>query len=110
MMMSLVICKMSLEIMVSSPIETDVIVELDEIVKSRGRENVQVRIVQAWWRSCHVAQSVRWDPVGQLDHQGISDVISWVLFNRQTAFENIPVTRMSLINLIKKQVLCGLDF
>ena len=106
----MIICKMCVEIIVSSPIETDVILELDEIVKTRGRENLQVRIVQAWWRSSHVAQSVRWDPVGQLDHQGISDVLSWVLFNRQTAFENIPVTRMSWINLIKKQVLCGLDF
>ena len=110
MMMSLIICKMSVEVLVSSPIETDFILELDEIVKTRGRENLEVRIVQAWWRSSHVAQSVRWDLVGQLEPQGIRDVISWVLFNSQTAFENIPVTRMSLINLIKKQVLCGVDF
>ena len=106
-MMSLIIFKMSVEIVVSCPKETEIILELEEVVNTRGKENLQVRIVLAWWKSSHEAQSVRWDPVGQLDHQGISDVISWVLFNRQTAFENIPVTRMSWINLIKKQVLCG---
>ena len=110
MMMSLIICKMSVQVLVSSPTETDFTLELDEIAKTRGRENLEVRIVQAWWRSCHVAQSVRWDLVGQLEPQGIRDVISWVLFNSQTAFENIPVTRMSLIKLIRKQVLCGVDF
>ena len=100
---------MSVEVLVSSPIETDFLIQLDDIVKTRGRENLEVRIVQAWWRSCHVAQSVRWDMVGQLNPQGIRDVVSWVLYNSQSAFENIPVTRMSLINLIKKQVLCGVD-
>ena len=110
MLMSLIICKMSVEVLVSSPIETDFIVQLDDIVKTRGREDLEVRIVLAWWRSCHVAQSVRWDVVGQLDSQGIRDVVSWVLFNSQRAFENIPVTRMSLINLIRKQVLSGVDF
>ena len=101
---------MSVEVLVCSPIETDFLIQLDDIVKTRGRENSEVRIVEAWWRSCHVAQSVRWDMVGQLDPQGIRDVVSWVLYNSQSAFENIPVTRMSLINLIKKQVLCGVDF
>ena len=101
---------MSVEVLVSSPIETDFLIQLDDIVKTRGRENLEVRIVEAWWRSCHVAQSVRWDMVGQLDPQGIRDVVSWVLYNSQSAFENIPVTRMSLINLIKKQVLSGVDF
>ena len=101
---------MSLEVLVSSAPEKDFMLQLNEIVKTRGRQNVEVRIVEAWWRSCRVAQTVRWDVVGQLEPQGIRDVIAWVLFNSQKAFENIPVTRMSLINLIKKQVLCGVDF
>ena len=60
-MRSLFIYNMSVEVLVSSPIETDFLIQLDDIVKTRGRENLEVRIVQAWWRSCHVAQSVRWD-------------------------------------------------
>ena len=46
-MMSLIIYKMSVEVLVSSPIETDFLIQLDDIVKTRGREDLEVRIVLA---------------------------------------------------------------
>ena len=96
---------MTVEILVSRPVESDFISELDLAVKTRGKDSLEVKVLQAWMLSWHWSGNVRWDVAGQLDPQVISDVISWVLCARQAAFENIPVTRISLINLIKKQVL-----
>jgi len=98
---------MSVRIVVSCPLETDFISELDEAVRTRGRDCLEIKVLQTWWSSCRSSDSRWWDLVGQLDPGVISDVISWVLHRRQKAFENIPITRLSLINLIKKQVLSG---
>jgi len=97
-------CKMTVRVVVSCPLETGFISELEEAVKTKGRDCLEIKVLQTWWSSCRSSGSIWWDLVGQLDLQVISDVISWVLYCSQAAFENIPITRMSLINLIRKQV------
>ena len=97
--------EMSVRIVVSCPLETAFLSELDEAVRTRGRDCLEIKVLKIWWSSCRSSESKWWDIVGQLDPLVISDVVGWVLHRSQKAFENIPITRLSLINLIKKQVL-----
>ena len=101
-------------IIVTTPAEIAYHEGLREITGREGGTSWQVKLLQAWWQSCHldtsiikgVVRTTWWDLVGKLDGVMVAHVVNWLLGD-QEAFDSIPVDRVCILRRIKKKILSG---
>merc|ERR1719481_14677 len=85
-----------------------------EISGREGKNSWQVKLLQVWWKSCHLDTSITrgvvrtnwWDMVGKLDGEIVTNVVNWLLGD-QEAFDAIPVDRVFILRRMKKKILAG---
>ena len=101
-------------IIVTTPEEIAYHEGLMEITGREGGKSWQVKLLKAWWRSCHldttiikrVVRTTWWDLVGKLDGVMVTYVVNW-LIGDQEAFDSIPVDRQCILKRLKKKIVSG---
>ena len=101
-------------IIVTTPAEIAYHEGLREITGREGATSWQLKLLQAWWQSCHldtsiikgVVRTTWWDLVGKLDGVMVIHVVNWLLGD-QEAFDSIPVDRQCILKRLKKKIVSG---
>ena len=101
-------------IIVTTPTETAYHEGLREITGRVGVASWQVKLLQAWWQSCHLDTSISkgvvsscwWDVVGELDGGMVTHVVNFLLGD-QVAYDSIPADRVGILRRLKRKILAG---